>query len=817
MLFSSCLGTRYLKPGEKLLYRQKIEAPKSFNKQPLSDLYAEKTNRRFLGLPINTLVWMYYTGQKRYHQEKYIDKKEKVTARFDRKIEKANAEKRKSSLQYRKQRKLDALDGKIENGNLFMQWGEKAAVFDTTNTNLTSERFNDYLFTKGYFRSQVKWKATGRKLRGGLFSRKSVIFLTFYVSPGPRYTYDSISYHIPDSTIASIVNQRPSARLIKKSDPFDQEKLNQERERIDNLLKDNGYFTFSREYIDYDIDTAYRDGFRMAIRLNINNPGRSQRHKQYKLDSIIFVTDASTTGVGSQGGLKRQSRVFRDITYSYYKNQYSTRVLSQRVFLHKDSLYSRSATLNTQRQLANLAVFKFVNINYDTTGGKFIANLFSSPLNRYSWSNEAGLTVTQGFPGPYYNMSFMKRNLFGGLEIFELNGRFGFEGVAPATEDADVYKSVTGNVHASITFPQFLFPMSAAAVTRLGKYNPKTKLLAGYTYTDRPEYNRRTTTFSHTYTWENQRTSQYSFTIGNLNIIRSTINPVTKFDSVLSALQAQGNNLINTFKPSLVSSMIFSWTWNPDEYGNTERNSLYLRTSVESGGTLLNFIELGSNESIQGLQLYKYLRFNVDVRRNRIINANTILAYRLNTGVAWSYIEGNFLPYEKYFFAGGSNSVRAWRPRRLGIGSSPPILSDNEREEGLFDYSFEKPGEILIEGSVELRQKLFGFVSGAVFLDWGNVWSFQEIRQDSTATEPLARGSTKFRLENFYKEFGIGTGVGLRFDFSFLVLRLDAGIKVYDPARAAGDRFVLDNVKFFRPFGFGREPVIFNVGIGYPF
>jgi outer membrane protein assembly factor BamA len=502
---------------------------------------------------------------------------------------------------------------------------------------------------------------------------------------------------------------------------------------------------------------------------------------------------------------------------------YSTRILSQRVFIHAESLYSRATTLNTQRQLANLGIFKFVNINYDTSGAKFVANIFTSPLNRYSWSNEAGLTVTQGFPGPYYNMSFLKRNLFGGLEIFELNGRFGFEGVSAATEKENIYKSVTGNLNASVTFPQFLFPMSAAAIIRLGKYNPKTKVLAGYTYTDRPEYNRRTTTFSHTYTWENGRTSQYSFTLANLNIIRSTINPSTNFDSVLNALRDQGNNLINTFNPSFVSSLIFSWTWNPNEYGNTTDNSMFLRTSVESGGTTLNFIKLGNNENFEGLQLYKYLRFNVDFRRNRILNNNSVLAYRVNTGLAWSYIDGDFLPYEKYFFAGGSNSVRAWRPRRLGLGSYPPILSSDERADGLFDYSFEKPGEILLEGSIELRQKLFGFVSGAVFLDWGNVWSFREIRRDSAVLEAsnqpqwTGQGSSKFNFDTFYKEIGIGTGFGLRFDFSFLVLRLDAGIKVYDPARQKNDRFVLDNVKFFKPFGFGREPVIFNVGIGYPF
>ena len=207
-----------------------------------------------------------------------------------------------------------------------------------------------------------------------------------------------------------------------------------------------------------------------------------------------------------------------------------------------------------------------------------------------------------------------------------------------------------------------------------------------------------------------------------------------------------------------------------------------------------------------------------------------MLAYRFNSGMAYSYGADRSLPYEKYFFAGGSNGVRAWRPRRLGIGSAPPKLSKNPSKDGLFDYSFESPGEILLEGSVELRKKLFGFVSGAVFVDAGNVWSFKQYQQQTGSDYPewASKANTQFKLDQFYKEFGIGTGFGLRFDFYFLVLRLDVGIKAYDPARDPADRLILNNAKFWKPYaktdangalirGSLRDPVIYNVGIGYPF
>lgn len=126
LLLSGCLGTRYLNPGEKLLYRQEIDKPKGLRIENEKDLYVQKTNRRFLGLPINTLVWMYYLGEKRYDPGKFVAKRDRVDKKYTAKIEKTTNERRKSSLQYKRQHKIDVLNGKIENGNTTMQWGEKS-------------------------------------------------------------------------------------------------------------------------------------------------------------------------------------------------------------------------------------------------------------------------------------------------------------------------------------------------------------------------------------------------------------------------------------------------------------------------------------------------------------------------------------------------------------------------------------------------------------------------------------------------------------------------------------------------------------------
>lgn len=812
LLLSGCIGTKHLKGNEKLLYRQGIQAPKQIDTERLHELFTRKANRKILGLPISPLVSVYYFGLRRYDQEKFIRKKEAVIKRFDDKIANASSQKKIDAYQFRKQKKVDRLDKMIDQGNLWMQWGEPLSIFDSTQVKLTTDRIRDYLFSKGYFNNAVTSKVV---------TLNKLVRVSYKVTPGLPYFIDSIFFQIKDTAVVRFVEKYNNASFIKKGDQYDQDKFTSERERIDYMLKDNGFFDFSRQYIDFEIDTTMLGMHRVAVLTIIRDPASRGYHKQFRIDSVTFTTDAT-----AKGRRERQSKSYRNINYRFHHDNYNLKILSQRVFIVPGQLYSRSNTINTQRQLANLDAFKFVNISYDSSGGKFTAGIFTSPLDRYQWSNEAGVNVTQGFPGPFYNISFKKRNVFRGLESFDLNGRFGFEGVASATSDQNVYKSTSAGINASITLPQLLFPFRDVTRYKLGKLNPKTKILTGYAYTDRPEYRRANISLSGTYNLESQRnkTTQYSLTFANLSII-NTERISSEFQKILNTQDSLGNHsLVNSFKRSFVNSIIFGITWNPNNYGNLERSSTFIRAQFESGGTIWNFID-PKIITDAGLQYFKYLRLTLDARRNTVLKKNTVLAYRFNGGVAYSYGSNKSLPYEKFFFAGGSNGIRAWRPRRLGPGSFKPNLSTNPTGDGLYSYSIEQPADILLEGSIEFRQKLFGFIDGAIFLDAGNVWTFQP-RKKIIEQQEVENGNSQFRLDSFYKEIGVGTGFGLRFDFAFLIVRLDVGIKVYDPARDEDDRFVLNKARFFKPyaskdangnyFNF-REPVIYNFGIGYPF
>ncbi|HYC85880.1 MAG TPA: BamA/TamA family outer membrane protein [Chryseosolibacter sp.] len=809
---AGCAGTRYLKDNQDILVSQTIQAPAEIDQEPLRNLYAQRPNRKILGIRLRRVhigiplyVEMYYLGLRRYDQNKFKRKKEQAEAKFDTLISRTTDVKRRNNLQFRKQKKIDKYNSRIENGNQFMQWGEPVAVFDTTMVQTTVSRFKSHLFAEGYFHNTITTKVS-------TFLRR--VSVTYRIETGPPYMIDSLFFTVRDSTLLRILLENQAESHIKTGQRYREENLTKERERLDLMLKDKGYYDFSRQYIDFRVDSTLLGNHRLALNINISNPAKRGYHKQFVIDSVRFTTDAGVVKPGRQ----RQARTYRDIQYSYYDDLYSLKILTQRLFIFPGTFYNRSNTFNSQRQLANLDAFKFVNINYDTSGGRFIARIFTSPLDRYEWSNEVGLNITQGYPGPFYNINFKKRNIFRGLENFELNGRIGIEGVASYSDDLDVYRSIEAGTNASLIFPQFLWPLRDAKQIRFGKYNPKTRLSLGYSFTDRPEYKRISTTLSNTYTWQNKRSTQYSLALTNVSLINSVIQNDT-FRYQLKRLDSLGNyNLVRSFNPSFVSSMIFGMTWNRD-YGTTfDKNATFIRAQFETGGTSLNIIS-PSIISDRGLQYFKYLRFNFDVRRLNVLNKWSTLAYRVNSGLAYSYGKDRSLPYEKFYFAGGSNSVRAWRPRRLGLGSVPPALSGKPTKDGTFNYQFEKPGEILLEASIEVRRKLFGFIDGAVFVDAGNVWAVRQAKQEE-------EGNSQFKVDSFYKELGVGTGFGLRFDFTFLILRFDVGIKAYDPARDPGDRFVLDKMKFLGPFAreigedeFAdiREPVIYNVGIGYPF
>jgi outer membrane protein assembly factor BamA len=780
------------------LNRQQIKGNKIVESGDLSELYQQVPNRKVLKVfPISMYTGMYQIGSRNYDPAKIQSKKVKITEKYDKKKAKHPGNDTKvAKLENRKADKLEKQDDVLKNGNLFMQKGEPLAIYDTALAISTQEKMQKFLQNRGFFHGTVdlEVKTSGKRV--------SVIYRINEKNP---YTLDSLMLITGDTLVTQLIKSTANSSLLKRGENYHSEKLDQEIIRIENLMKDNGYYEFSRAYVEFAIDTAILGNKKIALKTIVNTPSKRGYHKVFKIDTVIFTTDANVPNTQ----LFRNHRNYNRITYRFFEEKYSKKILDRRLFIYPGDLYNRTKTFGTQRQMANLDMFKFVNINYDTTGNKFIANIFTSPLDRNQLTHEIGINVTanQRVPGPFYDFNYKNRNTFGGLEIFELNGRLGINGVASYSKEGAIANSREFGGNVSLTLPDFVFPLGNNLKSKLGELNPRTKFSLGYYFVNRIDFTRDNLNASVKYFWQRGQSKLFTFALADLNLINTRdISP--EFQDELDKSDSLGTSFHRAFKPSFVSSMYLQSIFDFNQYGTYRKNSSYLRTFVESGGTFLNVYGTKFLEG-DSLENYKFLKFNIDYRKHIPLPVQGgVIAYRINTGVGIPYGENKILPYEKNFFAGGSSSIRAWGPRRVGPGSYSP-----RNENGDIDYNLEQPGEVILELIVEYRQKLIGFLDWAIFFDAGNIWT---LRDDVGDDGQVRRPGGKFEGD-FYKEIALGTGMGFRMDFTFLILRLDMGIKVYEPARPEGERWVLSKFKFGGIEGSTDNSVILNIGIGYPF
>ncbi|WP_449421223.1 translocation and assembly module lipoprotein TamL [Pleomorphovibrio marinus] len=792
LFLGSCSMTRSLREGQYLVYDVDTQGIQESDAEVIRSNIQQKPNTRIPLLNISPGVILYKIGEISYdstrlaeRMESWESEKQTIENQIETRGESGKLNRRLGKVVSQ----ISRLERKLEYGNWFMRTGNPLVLFDSSKTEESKRQILAYLVNHGFFDAKVETDVDKKKRRA---------FIRYRIKENSPYVIDSTFTRTQDKDLLELLSENRRRSHIKVGNRYIQSDLSRERQRVEDLLKDNGYYTFSKSFLEYNV---YKDSLEKKVTIEqiIRVPRPAEKHTVYSIDSVLFSI-ASPTDVISDENISKE---YEGIRYELYRDRYSEKVINSRIFLRKGGKYNRSDVIETQRQLANLDMFRFVNISFDTLGNSLTTRIYTRPNQKYQITNQLGASVTEQLPGPFFSHSLRNRNLFRGLEIFEFNFRAGLEGVASATTEGGVYRSRELSASGSVIFPQFLVPFDFGTLERFGRYNPRTRVLLGYSYVNRPEYVRDALNTIFAYNWATRDLrQQFSVSLLDANLIRSALNPL--FEERLVELQNQGNNLINSFLPSYVSSISGQVIVNFNQYGLYNRSQAsMLRIFFESGGTSLNFVNRELVED-RSLQYFQFLKFQTDFRRYLPIDNRSTFAYRLNLGLAKPYgVSDGILPYEKYFFAGGSTSIRAWQPRRLGPGSFTP----ERREDGTFDYRFEQPGEILFEAMFEYRRKLFGYFDGAFFIDAGNSWTFEE--------DPTREG-TDFRVDRFYKELAVGTGVGLRMDFDFLVLRLDMGIKAYDPARPEGERFILDNLSFNRPLG-ERGQHVFNIGIGYPF
>nr|WP_239020973.1 BamA/TamA family outer membrane protein [Pontibacter arcticus] len=795
-----CVPTRYLAEDENLLVSIKPVGLQNVDPVTIQALYQQKPNRMVFGS--TPYLSLYNFGKKFYNPERIDKRITEKRARMRSKIKEENDSLKIRDIRTKYDNQIANLTEKKKNGNFVMQLGEPPAIYDSAQMVRTMQQIDVYLDSKGYFNHTASFT---ENVKGKL------MYVTLNIQENTPFRYSELTYGITDTALLNVVQKGSQWSLLKPGDVYDADVLSKERDRLNNRIRNYGYYDFARAYIVFDVDTSYAENT-ARIKTIIQNPENDSTHKVYTIRQVYFKTD------NDRFGIPRDTTHFQDINYISYKLKYSPRVLDTKVDIYPGQVYSQLRTNTTQRKLANLDVFQFSNVTYNklvneqdsTATNELNAFINAIPSKKFQETAELGLTYTERIPGPFSSIRLRTRNVFGGAENLDIGLRGGFEGqVGLVGKETTTIKEFGGDV--SLSFPLILLPFTGRNL--LSDSSPRTRIYTGYTSHSRSEYKRSTSELGIDYIWQKGRnvllppTTQFIVSPVNLNVVQ--VDRLSdEFLRTLREYSQDSRSLEESFKSAFISFMSFNFIYNTNDFTQS-RDARYFRSLVEVGGLTQ---ELGIQPKFGTLRTFQYAKINPDYRRYIPLGGKRFFIYKINVGVGSPIFSSNVMPYDKYFFAGGASSVRAWQSRRLGPGSfatvvANPDIPEGEEQQLTRDFTAEQPGEILIEGSAEYRFNMFSFLNGALFVDAGNVWL---MRPDQ------GRPGADFAFNRFYKELAVGTGFGFRFDLSVLVLRFDLATKVYDPAGVDGKKFILNNFRFSDFFTQSNQSTL-NIGIGYPF
>ena len=786
-----------------LLTKQQFIGNRTISSDELENLLPQKLNKKVLFVRAKLLF--YNWGAKKHRKylaakiyEGKINEAKKVFEENSKNIKENSPKYLK--LKEKRDKKIEKYEKIITDGNWRMtRLGEPPVNFSEEIVKKNVEKIAKYLYNSGLFNSKVSFLADTNQAKQ--------VVVTYFIVENNQYYIRSVKKVSADEKLNALIESTNNESKIVVDNKFNESDLTEERSRIETLLRNNGYFHFNRNQIRYKAQYLPTDSTSdVAITLTINPSNPPNNEISYEIGKVEFIVDASENEQKNiYTGVPIDTSINKNITYIFIGKKFSPTYLHKKIFLRPGELFSQLNQFETQKALQNLDQFKFANPSFDTSGNKLNIKIFALPLEKYQFTGEGGLNVFQSLPGPFINASLKIRNIFGGLESLENTMRVGFEGQSGVVGKP----AFDAGFNTAINIPQIFLPWS---FTKLDRFNPRSQLGLGFSYADRDDYRRLNFKLGANYSWQVSQKNQFNFSLVDLNLINT---PYLKpsFSNILDSLKANGNNLKESFGKSFVSSVSGSYVYNDNFLGQSQKGK-YLRLYGEFGGNLLNFYkngELGFVNKVLGnnLSYFKFIRLLADFRKFIPVSAskNSIIAYRINTGLAVSYNKNSeALPYEKYLFAGGSYSLRAWEPRRLGLNKN---IAQSQSDNTL-SYQQEQPGNLLIESSLEYRfpiTKMYGQLNGALFVDVGNVWTLKK-------AGVLAKESD-FQIKNLFNQMAVGTGFGLRYDFTYFIIRLDAAAKVVEPLLSKGNKYVFDD--FFKKNKDAAYKLNWNIGIGYPF
>lgn len=658
--------------------------------------------------------------------------------------------------------------------------GQAPVIFDPEQVDKSKDNMNIHLNFLGYY---------GSSIVDSLYAEKKKATVIYEVTLGKQFPIKKINYIIRDSLLRDKYLSDTLNSLIKRGLPLSEKLLESESERAAAIFRDDGFYGFSKNYFFFKADTlSIRDSAILEVRIENYTRNELERdakpHKRFYIGKVTLypVSDVVRyrASLGKNAKQILDTLRYNDIIILYDKKlKMRPGVLENMNRVIPGSLYRESVVDNTYQRLSNLRVYNSINVSIDQVASDTVdcnIKLIPSKVQGYKLNLEASTNST-GLIGISPVVSYYNRNIFRGGEWLSLSlmGNFQFA-------VKDTIRSTEFGASMGISFPTFLFLPDKI----FNKMIPRTDLNFAYNYQKRPEYTRNMITAQFGYSW-NSLSKKWFYQINPLRF------NIVKMSNMSSSFYEKIKNpfVRDSYRDHFDFGGSYTFSFLTDPSINPKVSNFKANLQFDVAGNLISAFnkvmptDTSNYHTIWGSPYSQYVRAELSLVYTWKFgkNNNSAIAVRGLAGAGFAYGNSTSLPFEKMFWAGGANSLRGWQARSIGPGISE------------VDTTFSIPnqnGDMRFEANVEFRFPLFWLLRGAVFFDAGNVWLKHELSPKN----------------NFLKGIAFNTGLGLRLDIQFVVIRFDWGIKLHDPSTSSWKNF---------DSWFKRGGSAFQFGIGYPF
>ena len=837
----SCNSLKKVEDDEYLVVKNSIYADSiKINNEELQSLIYQKPNSTVLGYPLRLNLYNLAKENPDSSFNAWIYKKENRKKRLTKLLSAKQVERLGESFL------VSGLSYWLED------IGEAPTVLDTTRTRLSLARLSAYYQSKGYFTNNTTYEIDTTKQ-----NKKAKI--NYHIELGDPYIIDSLSNNILSTAIDSLYFLNSANSIIKEGQQFDLSNFNKERERLTGIFRNNGIRNFQESSITFDIlrdTTKSADDQKMNISLNIGdlktrgeNEVTTSAYKVEKINKINIYTDYLSTNTKDS----LYTIDYRDYTIHYSKNfDIKPKTLANAIFFKKDSIYRDVDKIRTSRQLNALNIFKYPNIIFeaDSIGNQVNTNIYLAPKSKYSLGTNFEVSRSNlRRLGVGLGTTLLIRNIFKGAENLSISADGTYGLLSSNTFQANYFSEFGGDI--TLDFPRIWFPFINTTKIIPNYTLPKTRIAIGTSFQNNIGLDKQTFNTVLGYNWVPSDFINHNVELLNIQYVRNVnssrffnvySNTYERLDDIADNYQTDPllsdffevesdstdpkliipsgtTGFINATKDRTVSSttedftnislieerrkrltennLIFAtnYAFNKTNRTGIIDNSFYqFRWKLESAGNLLSafssFVPFNKNDQEQllvfGVPFSQYIKNEFEYIKYWDLSRSNVLAARAFFGIAIPYGNSDNIPFVRSYFAGGSNDNRAWFPYSLGPGSVSAVNDFNE-------------ANLKLALNLEYRFPIVGDVNGAIFADAGNIWNVLDNVEDPNAT---------FDSFASLKDIALGTGLGLRYDFTYFLFRLDLGFKTYNPAEIQSERW-------FKDYNFANS--VLQIGINYPF